>query len=673
MMTPLLCLAALAPTVETADAAAKRLAAALGQKVQLESALRKQPVLIDAEGLGEAQILKALAFALHASLLRDEKGLRIERTAADRKAVHAAHVAANRTRLAKGLATWDRILKRADAMGDPAVQVRRARAGIAEVLRRSQEALDAHGTYTAPSDLMGEYMVTPAGRLLRGLLDRVGLDRLAETGATEVRYLANRPNAAESPLPACDDLLAAYARLQATYSATMGLPSAGPPAKAILRLDPYGASVDLYDARGKRTDTGFVNYEMRPVVAPAFEPDPGAVPNPQWIALDEPSRRMAALFDRASGTLSVKTLPEAYLHPEREDPLNFAVRAATLALPREKKPLVAALSDGLLRHATVSVKGDRLNVSGFERRAFAPSDGVLETFERAPQAGATVVRPLDPESSEPGLVDREALGREIRRIVADRSINFRNWCALHLALYSDAAQPVGDVYVGALGRLGFPAFRFYNNQPRAKLALIGAALKAGATVSPERSSEAMIRSGLAWGCLEFKGAPATPDLALAPSSLLPLLGNGKVAPLGSETPLISHYGGMSAAALREVPFNGQEPEALGSSAVYGFTTFPKELRGPEATQRELDDLTTSYLFRLGRRIDVGTDVLLEGPIRARAELVDFVADRDGLKFADLPKAVQDRIMKGARDRPARGPDSNPPLRNAAPPVTNGAP
>ena len=645
------------PIVEPVRTVVTRIGRSLGRTVEAERSLQGIPVLVDEQGATRLRTLRTLAFALHATVVEDGKTLRIERTGADRKGLRATHVAVDRARIEKGIATWDRILKRADGLGDIEAQVRRARADLAQTLREGRAAIEAHRAYAVPPDFMGESMVTPAARLLRGLMARIGSERLANLAPGEVRFWSDRPNGAQAPLPRCDDLLASYVASQTTFASAMGLPNPGAtPGRIVLRTTESGASVDLYDTRGKRLDQGFSDYDMVTVVTGA--PDPYARPSPKeaWRALDEPSVRFLSLYRAPFGSLRPERLPDEYLHSERFDPLGYEVRTGILALPRASgtKGFVAVLSDDPLVGASRFVQEGRLDAESFAR-SLTTEGG----FERVTNDGMAVLRPIDALDSETRITDREALGREIRKIVADRSTQPSNWSRLHLSLYNGSAQPAAARYRRLLPRLDVHAIPNIEGRADGAYALLGAGLQAGVGVvdGGKPPFDRLIADGVRKGWLRFTGGPGTSDLDLAPSSLLGGLRSAKIAWVSSEVPVAEHYGAMTLEEIRAIPMGGMEAEALGARAIGLLGPQPAELRTEAWKRRAMETTVLDLHYRLGRQVTLAADVLLEGGFRAHVEVQDRISDRDGLAFGELPKAFQEGVLRGARrtlDNPGKG-------------------
>ncbi len=653
------------PVVEPLKKAASRLGDALGRPVEVEHSLAGIPVLVDAVGADANEALRTLAFGLHASLVLDGKALRIERTAADRRAVVASHRAVVRARIVAGLAAWDEALKRTESFGDVAAQVKAARSRRDAALREQREALRAGRSFTSPSDLVFPELLTPAARLLRGIMDRLGPDRLAALAPGEIRFLSDRPNAFEAPLPNCGDLVDAYLRTQIGYAKSMGVPEpAGRFAKIVLTLKEWGGSLDLYDAGGKRTDRGAMSYSGTGVF---YSPPPGppAAATPALAPLGESTRRLARVFSPPDGhpiRRGGASLPEEYLHPERFDPLDFEVRTGMLALPRTQgtSGMVAVLSDRLLNWVGQCVKNDRLDTTAFAWRLEHEGG-----YERNVEHGTLVIRPKDALDFELGTADRDLLGREVRRVVADREVDLRNWTELRLALYNGLDQPATERYLWPLPWLILSTNLEVLNHGSGDWALLGAAIQAGRTTADGGAPpfDGLIRNGIVQGWLHFVGSPSASDLDLAPSSLLAELRNARVVSSHKETLVAKSYGGFDGTntpvkleyedldvdRLRGGFADAQEPAALGAGEAGSRTWRVGQGMVVRPDERPLVDARIHGLhYLLGRRIALGVDVVLEGGVHAHIQTQDWEVDRHGRAFADLPLAFQEEVLRGAR-------------------------
>lgn len=644
-----------APAVETLGAALARLGATAAHEVA------GIPVLVDASGLGAGATLRALAAATRSTVVADGRSLRLERTAADRKALVAAHRAALRARIVAGLAAWDRAL--GAGTGDVAAQVRAARARRDAVLRERDEAQRAGQLFTPPPDLVFPELLTPAARLLRAIVDRLGLDRLAALAPGEVRFLSDRPNTVETALPDCGDLVDAYLRAQTTYAKATGEPEPERPAKLVLILKEWQAGLGLYGADGRRGD-GFVqNYGQTGVFfAPPSEPP--AAGTPILVPLDEATRRLRAILYATSGAVArshPSSLPEAYLHPERFDPLGFEVRAGLLALPRlpGAKATVAALSDGLLGTAGACVKDGRL-----DEIAFAWRLAHTAAYERSVQGGVEIVRPEDPLAAEAGTVDRDALGRGLRAVAADGGATLGNWPALHLGLFTGHVQPAATRYLAAMLRVEPP--RLGTSLPDGEWALVGAAIQAGKGTArgEEPPFDRLLRLGVVQGWLSFERPPASSDLDAAPSTLLASIPSARLA-FGSRSATVAKvYGGFDAKGPIRLEFEGadlerlrnefgdaREPEALGADMA-----LPRRFEFPgmpfipisDDERRDAERRIQGLRYLLGNRTDLGIDILLGG-LRARIEARDWAAEGQGTTFGDLPPAFREAVLRGARN------------------------
>ncbi len=635
--------AAIPPTVQPARAMVAQLSQQLGRPVEIERSLGAIPVLVDAPGLAPKAVVLALASALRASIVTDGKALRIERSTADKKAVAAGRFEIIRARAVRGMAAWDETLHRADAVGDIATQVRTFRAEAARARQELMEASLANRSFLLPAKLIDERMVSPAGRLLHDLMARLGPDRLAQFEIGGQAFFSDRPNGSEWALPPCADLVATYAATQKTFEVAMGQPSSAETvAKVILRVDGSGASIDLYGANGKRLNRGLMSYRIYVFGTMA---EPPTARESRWIGRDVSSRRMASILVSNSDPLKPEELPEAYLHPERIDPLSFDVQTALLEFRRSSKApaLVAVLSDDLLGFVEGLSQNEQIDAAAFQWRLLGERG--FETVERD---GVTILRPKDAMTAEASLANREALGAELRRIVGSRDYGTRSRCLMQAALYTGCGpSSVEDKYVRTLQRL-FGTVS--NDSPSGALALGGAALRKNFVTADAATPpfDWLIRDGISKGWLQFEGPPGTPDLDLAPSSLLAALKGARLQCATLETPVVMRCGKMSVDAVSKVKFFGEDPETVGTDAMETFTRLPEKHLTEERKQYYIKVRTKDAHYILGRRQTFGVEVRLPSGLHAKQEFLQQIADRRYLTLDELPSPMQEAILRGAQ-------------------------
>ena len=459
------------PAIVSAAQAAREISADLGTNVTVGSGLGQQPVLVVRRGAKAMDIAKGLAFALHASLIDEDGVLRVVRTRADSDALVRLDEKITSDRLRRRLAAWDADLKGASAIGSSAAQV-------AHYIRTDAAAISAYRQNTAVSlhrDVNPE-LVSPTGRLLRTLVDRIGLASLSKIQPGAVTVYSDTPTPTEVGIPDCSAAMATFAEEQEAFATdpilkvpdkerrdsldAFVLPS--PDAalaglRCILTEDRFEDVVDLtaeiYNSQGQLVSTSFLTTRSRDNSLPYQR---------ALIVANRAKESVAALSAEQSAFVSavkppMRALPPddplwaRLLHPESYDPANVLVPTAIKPfVDADARPLIAVIPDDVTLAAMYSAQDGKMNLAAFA--ALLP-----DSCEWVEHDGVKILRPLNPNSLEPYNCDRASLGEALLQFREGAQIDLRPWSVLEYE-QGLAFQPLPRQIVGIFRHNGMPEF-----------------------------------------------------------------------------------------------------------------------------------------------------------------------------------------------------------------------
>lgn len=413
--------------IVTAASVVQSLGAALGRRVEIPAKLGKEMLYIEAGTATPEVRLKALASALHASLIYERDSYRILRTASDLRAIHDGRTAERKS--------WMRIgLQRA-------AQFRSARLGSGPTANNLQQEIEREAkSYDdllqrrtrLPHDYFGMADLLPCQLLLEGCAQRLGPTALAEVPTGESRVFESEPTQTALKLPDVSDLIEHYRvtmaqlgqlgipetalRLASERAMALGLTScmtgafAGPLLTRLVSSSTprgIGVELELYGMSGNLVDSASIPLsELEPLVSSLQAEDKLKSRDSIRISVGDDAQNAAHFFQQLGGKLG-----DMYSHPDQSEPLDFFVKAAVSWLVHDSlaKCVVADVPDDFADIAARCVNKGVLNCT-----AFLWNLKYSEGFEKVEVAGASVWRPTDPEYVEAHRTDRVALGKYAR-------------------------------------------------------------------------------------------------------------------------------------------------------------------------------------------------------------------------------------------------------------------
>ncbi len=199
--------------ISSAATQAHAIGSELGINVEAQRNLRQQPVLIARRGAKPMDLLQGIAFALHATITREGPVYRITRSKTDEDKLKTLDRKLMSTAINSRIAQWDAELKRASAFGSQASQV-------AHYIQTDAAAItEASVNPTEPMHRgIDPDLLSPAGRLLRKLVDRIGSAALSEVEAGEMRVYSEKPTPCEIGIPNAEEAVGDFAKDQVVFA-----------------------------------------------------------------------------------------------------------------------------------------------------------------------------------------------------------------------------------------------------------------------------------------------------------------------------------------------------------------------------------------------------------------------------------------------------------------------
>ena len=432
-MIPFAILAVTRPASPDPEARCVALDSAAGRRrFRVATALEREVVLVSAST--DAAAGNALALALHAQATPLGDAWRIARPEALARSLREA---------------GQRETSLAGAQGaTPSF-------GVVERLARARQEFAARrgeGTFAGDRSIQAAEL-SPAARLLAGLLTTIASSTLAQapTGATTL--FSNRPVGEERPLPTDGRLVATYVANEGRYAEWA---QSGRGARAIApgdrRLFPAEGVVPgdrtlivQVGRQGATPSFGIAVYNpegrlesFASIVAACFAfPAPPVLPARPLGRTALSAEAAAAVAESATGA---PPLRREMLDPKAHEPLDRFVREALVRYARAQGfvRVAACVPDDLHRATRACVADGRLDLDGLGR-AIAAVDA-----EEIPSGDTLVIRPAHPLQEEATRVGRRPLVAEYRAAAAGR-FDFDALIAFHRA-YADAYRNSGFLY-----------------------------------------------------------------------------------------------------------------------------------------------------------------------------------------------------------------------------------
>lgn len=461
------------PKVRPCIEQVEQISKALGIVVEVEPSLQRKPVIVVPNDAQPLILLKGLAFALHATVAQYGTGLRLGRTKSDLNSLKAIDQRLMTEAIQGRLLLWDREIKEAMPLGSPAAQV-------AFYIHRDSLALSSRSTNPTNPITRGvpPEILSPAGKLLRRIVDRVGVENLSTIMTGEVRAYSSAASPMESQVMGADEMLEAFKSDQDKYASDPNLQVSEEdkrishegfvlPApvsdldglKFVLTanrfLNTLNLTLDVFNRKGERVARSFVSTrQSRDNTVPSQRAIQSAKAFPaSTISLStEQVEFEKALIPPFTAPSEGSTLFQKILHPDSFDPAEFLIPTALDPwVKTAKSPVIAVISDDLVLAAHYSVQGQELNTSAFEAL-------LQDSSEKVELDGIRILRPKDPLASEPYDCNRENLGRSLRSFVKAHEISLKSWS--NLAFEQDSAMPfIPRQYLTMLRFFDLPTFR----------------------------------------------------------------------------------------------------------------------------------------------------------------------------------------------------------------------
>ena len=457
------------PGICSASTQAELLGSQIGVTVRVSRDIAGQPTLVVPNGAKPRQLLEGLAYALHATIMREGSGLRIMRTKHDRDALELIDQRLVAEGVRSSLNEW-----KADLKGMNPV------AGIANRVSNAIHA-DAGVISTAPSVPgvarqrgMDPGLLSPAGRLLQSLIDHIGVDNIASVPPMGIRVYSNVPTSMEQGVSDVDGLLSQFAREQSLFAKDFSPRLSNFEKKiasfSLLLPDPteslqglkFLLTVRRYrsDLASVRSDLGITlsvsNAKGHTVAFARFTTGPrdngSPVPRSALAKRQSPTSLIDLNPEQVSyeSCLSYPAVPipdksplwNILRQPEINDPANILLLSALDAgLHSDAKPAIAVITDDMILATHYAVQDKYLNVAAF-------NSIMLDSCESLTHGGVSIIRPVNPAASDLLFCDRLILGSEIRRFLKIKEIDIRGWSNLAFQLGDSLgyfAQQMTDV------------------------------------------------------------------------------------------------------------------------------------------------------------------------------------------------------------------------------------
>jgi hypothetical protein len=366
-------------------------------------------------------------------------------------------------------------------------------------LNQERRALD--GRYVEPvAGVVWLTVVTPAGRLLRRVVNRIGFGRLAEIDSNDIRYFSTDPTPDEAGLTGCERDLRQFVedevdltrspktqRYQTDLSILgknhIGIEGAAPVSSNLKIVlvesrteEEIGLHLEVNMLDGKMIDRAYVSTNPDYFIQSARQ---SAEHNEkshecEWAPLRAQTQSIVDMnflhwhdyhispqdamlepwLDTETRQVKIGRLPTRFTAPQEEEPLDFALSEALSALSNREPNhrLVARVPDLLWPYAMDCVHNGRIDVTMFSRFLFGRAG-----CEWIAGGGRYIIRPQDPLLADNWYASRKILGSWIRKFANDRKISLQSRARLLYQLGSSATSPVAEFYLkSVLG--GLPSF-----------------------------------------------------------------------------------------------------------------------------------------------------------------------------------------------------------------------
>jgi hypothetical protein len=405
--------------VVTASQAVTDLARELHEPVKISWALKDDLVFIEpAQALPKA-LITSLATALHASVRRAESGLVIERTPNDLKEIEQGRITERTHWLTERLDSVQRYRATHN--------VQSSEDYMAALRSRGQDWMQFAGRHIDHPNpfYIGELL--PSETVLEGIMERIGLEKLAALPSGEVQVFEDQPQGETESLPEHQDLIDTYINSMTSFTNAKPLSTDRFYARQLGSKDVFDGwdkaaltSKLRLEERSTRSEIylileGFDSHGNRSLLAD-FLAGPAGIKGDSFQTMRaEEKKSDAAWIDLSpEGRAAIQplqpgsALPAWFIHPDKQEPMDLFVREALQSLASEHpdNAFVVDVSDDLWLAMKLASKDGRINVGALKDqiRERVPYDEVTES-------GSTVWRLRDPVLDEAARADRKVLAR----------------------------------------------------------------------------------------------------------------------------------------------------------------------------------------------------------------------------------------------------------------------
>ena len=666
----------------------------LGVPVTISKSLGGWPLYIAEHGQPPRELLDHLAQALSATVVPREGGFAIERTATDAKRLVAINRETAAQAIREELRKIDGDVAKATSLGSETAQYSHYVKSVAESVRAVVTGQSGAKPLHIPP---GQF--SPCGRLLRALVDRIGIERLSDIQVGRQRVFSNRPTSTQVAIGPCNTELAAFAEQEERFVAAgigrdrsameimANLMSEGPipsPAemKVLVVQDrlPEGIflTCSVFDRAGRLIERSSLFTQHVVLVLPLKTQFQARLQSPdaQWVELSKESQDYVNLLIEAPfrGTMPSlvakrvddRVWPSAIRQPKRVEPASFVIRELMdgIAERHPKQAVLAVLPDSLWDPAGAVVVNGRASVDVFEELATT-----VARCKTISSPTAYVLMPANPLEADAAQADRSVLQESVERMVTAGRIRLPDWSHFRYVNPSTNLNPLVRMYqykfltcgMARFGGIDAPSGQFYR--------LLGAlfdvkeidAQKEGRTsLSPTRFG------GLVWDLLA-QPAPVNwtgplPPLKQRATELFPS-GEAQATlqwiPSG-ETALAPTRGGKV-----------EVPSGLTSVAMAGLFFGDPQLAEDRAKfNGALQTLfgKDGVGFVVGRKRKLRFRLLLPHQSSVTYEFTDDeFPSLDTVPVAAVPPAFWDEVFKAMRNGRVSAPASPDPSRPSQPP------
>jgi len=428
----------------------------LHRRVDSSAKLNREVLFVESRNESPEVELRAVAEALHASVINEAHGTTIRRTSGDLKKLREQRRAERGRWITRRLEVLSKFRTSNEKLMDGASLLRLAASEAKEVQDAWKYKNRDHKNFQlTPAQLL------PAEALLEGILAKIGVKDLADIPSGQSRIWENHPaSSIAHELGDCTDLLSEFNRKQETLAQTpiSGNDSGnfqtlnmevepwrqGQAGVLRVRLCITATSNRIYVRLEGSDRSGHVVVRSRFNAGPTDE-----VLNPSEISVRLKKASLSAPRPLSQDELKVNcllpptgngSLPNWATHPNDDEPLSYLAAKAVGGIAEDdlKGCFVADVPDDFEWMAKLSVNRDTLDVRAFQALVLQ-----TEPFELLHGSDSVVWRPIDAEEVEGARADRRALARFMKTAAPGKMVDTYESCRLYHASTETSASLAG--------------------------------------------------------------------------------------------------------------------------------------------------------------------------------------------------------------------------------------